>query len=810
MHDKQELGRSNFLHKAGGLISLRCGELVLEKGSGIEAKGTGGGSGGSININITNPQGQVRGDGVIDAGVIARRNDYYYGGGGRVSITGYGSISNTTVNRVRMDGHTKAKSAPGTFYYRAHGQQQGNLRVYSTFKSTLETPITGLSGPLESLHMHGATTAVRGSSTQHLGRVYLAGDATLATYTNASVAQLDVDANATLVMRGGHVQVSGNATVHEGGVITHGLTDQVSHAVHLTVGGALLVKQGGKIHANHRSKSKGNFGTRSIDYGSYGGQAYGTIYSNTPFGSLEDPMDLGICGGTSSPYTYAGGLVSIECAALHMEDQSHIESLGDTSSSGGSVNVRVTNGGPVEGSGVIDVGTDLSGTRTGYASGGRASITGYGAMSQAILDNARMSGQTVSPGNIASAAGTFYFRPSGKEGGGLIIRSPDVPEHVTPISNHSDLSSACLASVLIDGARVEASHMHVSGDVTLRSGGVLTHALTKIAQDALHLVIGGTLRLEDTATIDVNERSNQVSVEFPPSGSSQSVYYASHGGTAHTARGTSAIYGSFVDPVDLGRVPSYTLCGGAKAGGLVSIECGGLAMSAQSAIMAKGKGCSSGGSINIKLLRNGLVDGNGTIDVGVEASKANDRYAGGGRASVTGYGYLSPAILANVRMDGQYSTKGAASGPGTFFHRPSANKYGHVLSRSTTGGVSSGSGSSTPMPLPPTVLSTLGAAGPIDVCDVIADAASVLVAKPVRVCKNCSALTTGGFAKPAWWMLGDGFCFRTEREEDRETIGAWYAGDLRAAKPRCNVSDCGGVLRACVLCSCPNVGEINI
>ena len=97
-----------------------------------------------MNIKITG-NGDVRGSGIIDVGVVPYTySGYtYYAGGGRMSITGYGSISADIIANARMDGQAHTKGGAGTFYYKKGGAATGVVLVRSTFPATYGTSIQG-------------------------------------------------------------------------------------------------------------------------------------------------------------------------------------------------------------------------------------------------------------------------------------------------------------------------------------------------------------------------------------------------------------------------------------------------------------------------------------------------------------------------------------------------------------------------------------------------------------------------------------------------------------------------------------------
>ena len=115
-----------------------------------------------------------------------------------------------------------------------------------------------------------------------------------------------------------------------------------------------------------------------------------------------------------------------------------------------------------------------------------------------------------------------------------------------------------------------------------------------------------------------------------------------------------------------------------NGGGLVHVTA--QSMQIEGNITARGYLGSSGGGINLKLT-GGALEGSGVLDVGVSwdgASASDASYkAGGGRISISGYGSISEAVVANARMNGALS----GSAPGTFLHTPQGSAVGHLVVR---------------------------------------------------------------------------------------------------------------------------------
>lgn len=196
------------------------------------------------------------------------------------------------------------------------------------------------------------------------------------------------------------------------GTLSHAITASKKQGIQLTVTGKVTVAKSANIDVSQKSSQ-----TKSCQsgcyIGTYAGVGASVSYSrsNVPFGSVSNPDDLGVY---SSYHGYkGGGLVMITCGSMELEGS--ILARGQSTSSGGTVNIKVT-GGAVTGSGTIDVGV-IDATNCGNigygGGGGRAAITGFGSIDQAVLDNVRMDGSRT----CTAGAGTLFHKQAQKNGG---------------------------------------------------------------------------------------------------------------------------------------------------------------------------------------------------------------------------------------------------------------------------------------------------------------------------------------------------------------------------------------------------------
>ena len=198
------------------------------------------------------------------------------------------------------------------------------------------------------------------------------------------------------------------------GIITHATTTSKNRGARMTVTGKVTVAKSAKVDVSQKSSQQKSCASGSCYIGTYAGAGHSPSYrySNAPYGSVSNPDDLGAKGQYSSQN--GGGLVMITCGSMELEGS--ILARGQSTGRGGTVNIKVT-GGAVTGSGTIDVGVVDSGSlcsnTVGHGGGGgRAAITGFGSIDQAVLDNVRMDGSRT----CTAGAGTLFHKQAQKNG----------------------------------------------------------------------------------------------------------------------------------------------------------------------------------------------------------------------------------------------------------------------------------------------------------------------------------------------------------------------------------------------------------
>ena len=107
----------------GGLIRIAAGSIELD--GKITACGDTHSSGGGIHLELDG--GAVTGSGVVDVGGKRLSAADNPGNGGRISITGYSSLSAELIANARLDGNRQG--VPGTLFHRASCEPKGHLLV---------------------------------------------------------------------------------------------------------------------------------------------------------------------------------------------------------------------------------------------------------------------------------------------------------------------------------------------------------------------------------------------------------------------------------------------------------------------------------------------------------------------------------------------------------------------------------------------------------------------------------------------------------------------------------------------------------
>ncbi len=270
---------------------------------------------------------------------------------------------------------------------------------------------------------------------------------------NVTTGSLAIGSGVTLVKDGalGASDQVTTLTVASGGLVTHAVRDTAG--LRLDVSGTLDVQSGGLIDVTGKGLSGGvgngvageTFDSNgaivsgaggAYTYGSgasYGGT--GTGSTNTAYGLLDDPRQVGAGGGGAANVTggKGGGRVRIVAGTLNLDGVVRANGMpggtGNGVGGGGSGGAIRIDAGTVSGSGqVVANGGNSPGVwPTGVGGGGRIAVY-YTGMTLA-------SGNLVATGGtgpgVAGSAGTIYLKDAAQTNGDVIVDNASVNASVT-------------------------------------------------------------------------------------------------------------------------------------------------------------------------------------------------------------------------------------------------------------------------------------------------------------------------------------------------------------------------------------------
>jgi hypothetical protein len=482
-----------------------------------------------------------------------------------------------------------------------------------------------------------------------------------------------------------------NLTIQGGGVLTHTANNAAEdYKVIFNIAANLTIDAGGAIDASHKGHSAGNGpgsngGRGGAAHGGEGG--FGHQASTTrslTYGSITNPVRIGSgatsqIGGGAIILTVGHSLTNNGTITAEGEGEATTELTGG--GSGGSVNIETAT---IAGTGTItaDGGEGETGNAGGGGGGGRVAVrlTGSGATfgSFSIANITARGGPSGSASNgDPSAAGTVWLKTPAQTYGDLIVRNIDVnASALTLITNgthqfdsitttnygvfapggdavlnltgttlHSDSVISNITSRIVIGHGNSSitwpSSFSNSGtlswegtnkyamttDLTIASGGILTHEVSNSEDDKLNLSITGDLTIDAGGAIDVFARG------YPPNtgpGTAPSRAGAGHGGEGgdgYSNKDGGTTYGSITEPVTHGSGSVWA------GGGAIILEVSG-SLTNNGQINAEGAGVpnvvgggAAGGSINI---RAATLSGSGFITANGHEGESNN--AGGGGA----------------------------------------------------------------------------------------------------------------------------------------------------------------------------------
>ncbi|MDD3302601.1 MAG: hypothetical protein PHN31_03520, partial [Candidatus Gracilibacteria bacterium] len=207
--------------------------------------------------------------------------------------------------------------------------------------------------------------------------------------------------------------------------------------------------------------------------------------------------------------------------------------------------------------------------------------------------------------------------------------------------------------------------LHVTGDVTIETGGKITHTVGSTTN--FNLIVDGTLNIVPGGKIDMNEKGNSIT------GVGSQTIGASHGGFGGSSSSPNP-YGDVYNPITVGAYGyNYT-----PGGGLVRMTVGNLinngSILANARNSSNSYGQGAGGSINITV--NSNISGTGVYQANGGYYSSSSSYAGGGgRIAIKFYSASDLSTLeANVLAQGS-----GYAGDGTIYLKNTSSGDQYII-----------------------------------------------------------------------------------------------------------------------------------
>ena len=487
------LGSGATSQQGGGVIILTVGGALTNNGTIaangeglVNEGGTGGGSGGSINITAAS----IAGNGLITAngGKGEFTNAGGGGGGGRVAIrltqsgATFASYAVTDISALAGDGgssQTAEDGAAGTVYLKTVDQAYGDLIVKNFGASTaaltlladgtyrfdsITTTNYGVLAPGSNgvLELTGCDLISDSTTNSITSRIILGEDNGSVTwppaYTNTGV----------LSWKGTNLYaMTTDLTIASAGIVTHDVGgSSEAHKLNLALTGNLTIDSGGAIYVAQRGYTGGNGpgagnGRGGAGHGGEGGLGHLSGGNRgTTYGSIANPVTYGSSaayfgrkGGGAIEITVSGALTNNGEISADGESAPPIHD-GGGGGAGGSINLTAAT---LSGNGVITANGGRS-DRNAAGGGGGGRIAIRLAQAGATFDTFGTANITASGGALglpsvcctedAGAAGTVYLMSADGIYGDLIVDNGDATGAETLIP--TTLTNTMLKDVVLN------------------------------------------------------------------------------------------------------------------------------------------------------------------------------------------------------------------------------------------------------------------------------------------------------------------------------------------------------------------------
>ena len=598
--------------------------------------GAGGAGGGAIELTVG---GTLRVDGTIAADGNADNGAHGGGSGGSVWLT-VGSLSGTGM--IRANGGRGDPNGP----YTGGGGGGGRIAIYhqsNSFQGSIQA--YGGSG----LEYGGAGTVYVQAGAER-GPILISGQGPrgpgdLGTNEQA-FAEYDVVVDNGLLLVDQKLAFK-SLTVRSNGWVSHYWGN--TNGLRLAVVGDVTVETGGSISADGRgyglSGGPGSMprtdGGPGASYGGHGGSgsqngAWGPVY-----GSVLQPVDLGSGAGG-----VGGGAIELTVGGtLRVDGTIAADGNADNGAHGGGSGGSVwLTAGSLSGTGMIRANGgrgDPNGPYTGGGGGGgRIAIYHQSNSFQGSIQAYGGSGLEY------GGAGTVYVQ-AGAERGPILI-SGQGPRGPGDLGTNEHAFAEY--DVVVDNGLLLVDQKLAFKSLTVRSNGWVSHYWGNT--NGLRLAVVGDVTVETGGSISADGRGYGLSGgpgSMPRTDGGPGASYGGHGGSGSQNGAWGPVYGSVLQPVDLGSGA------GGAGGGAIELTVGGT-LRVDGTIAADGNadnGAHGGGSGGSVWLTVGSLSGTGMIRANGGRGDPNGPYTGGGGGGgrIAVY-YGNPTEFANISAAG--------------------------------------------------------------------------------------------------------------------------------------------------------------